>query len=382
MIKLKIFLLFLSISVSSFAQMVQVIERDMDYISPGEMTQFQYISKNSDVSNIPKIASLKATCNNTADETVVHLFNLLWQTANNFGANSFKIDSIENKSKNYISLTLSIYNLTSEQLEINSGLFPQNIVYVFGDFDKKIQSNKSIKFNNEKIELPPMEYVSYQNKVGAEAIVSIGVITGAKVWIVGKEGRLPMHLSVNGFSVGPGSFSSNQIGIGFNTGRIYPIDFDFGQFLVDVLKENRKINYTSIPPTFKTDIKLERSEKQMNTNHPKGTLILFRRNNKELDQIFNFFINDSIKGGLLPYGYQELTIEISNDPIVICYKNGCVENFTIKLDPGQTKYIECSISKKDNTPKIWEVEPRNGKFFADQAKYFQDKREKENSSNK
>jgi len=376
-IKLKLFLMFFGIPLCSIAQMVQVIERDMDYISPGGITQFQYISKNLDVSNIPKIASLKATCINTAGETVVHLFNLLWETANNLGANSFKIDTVENKSKEYISLNLSIYYLTTEELEINSGLFPPNLVYVFGDFDKKVQGNKTIKFNNDKIELPPMEYVSYQNKAGEEAIVSIGGITGAKVWIVGEEGRLPKHLSLNGFSIGPAGFSSNQISISINTGRIYPIDFDFGQFLVEVLEENRKINYASIAPTYKTDLKLERGKNQINTNHPKGTLIFYRRNNKEQDQSFNFLINDSIKGVMIPYSYKEVNIEISNYPIEICYKNGCEENYRIKLSAGQTKYIECSISKKDNTPKMREVEPGNGKFFADQAKYFQDKREKE-----
>jgi hypothetical protein len=82
-----------------------------------------------------------------------------------------------------------------------------------------------------------MQYLSYQNSVGEEAIVSIGGILGAKVWIVGKEGRLPKHLSVNGFGIGPGSF--NTVSVSFNTGRIYPVDLNFGQFLVKVLKEQK-----------------------------------------------------------------------------------------------------------------------------------------------
>jgi hypothetical protein len=223
-----------------------------------------------------------------------------------------------------------------------------------------------------------MEYVSYQNKVGEEVNVSIGGVAGTKVWLVGKESRLPKHLSVSGFNVRPVSISPNQLGIGFSTGSIYSVDFDFGQFLVSVLEENRKINFSNTPSS-KPHKKLERNKHQVYDKPPTGSLVFFRRKSKEQNTVFDFFINDSIKGGVVPNGYEEVLVEISNDPIVICYKNGCEENFEIKLSAGQIKYIECSISEKDNTPKLWEIEPRNGKFFADQAKHFQDKREKDSA---
>ena len=80
-----------------------------------------------------------------------------------------------------------------------------------------------------------MEYISYQNKTGEDATVSIGGLLGAKVWIAVQERRLPKHLSVNGFGVGPGAV--NTVSISFNTGRIYPIELNFGAFLVKVLYE-------------------------------------------------------------------------------------------------------------------------------------------------
>jgi hypothetical protein len=63
--------------------------------------------------------------------------------------------------------------------------------------------------------------------------VGIGGFLGAKVDIYGREERLPVYLSLNGFGIGPGSF--NQISVSFNTGRIYPVEMNFGQFLINIL---------------------------------------------------------------------------------------------------------------------------------------------------
>ena len=219
--------------------MVQIVEYDSTYVFSDEINEFHYIDKNLDLSDIRKIATLKGACNNSGKKTVVHLFNSLWETANKLGANSYQIEYFTNKSLDYLSVTVSIYILTEENLEYNFDIYPKNMVYVFGDLDKNKQAGKTIKFNSTKMKLPPLEYVSYQNKVGEDAILSIGGFLGAKVWIRGKEGRLPKHLSLNGFGIGPGSYYNDQLSISFNTGRIYPVDLSFGQFLVEIL--NKKI---------------------------------------------------------------------------------------------------------------------------------------------
>lgn len=197
-----------------------------------QTSTFDLIDKSFDLTGKTKIAKIKGYSLNSGNPTVIALFNSFWRSANGLGANSFHIDLVENSGDSTI-VTLDLYYLDDSDSKKNFDAYPKNMVYVIGDLDKK-QTAKSIKLNNDKIALNPMEYVAYQNKVGDDATVSIGGLLGAKVWIRGQEGRLPKHLSVNGFGVGPGAY--NTVGLSFNTGRIYPVDLNVGQFLIGVLK--------------------------------------------------------------------------------------------------------------------------------------------------
>jgi hypothetical protein len=232
----KISLLILAISTVAivYGQDVQVVKKYTE-IQNHTVKTFDIIDNAFNLDGKQKVATLKGFSLNTGKQTIATLFNSFWDNANKLGGNSFTLDSVST-SGDTTSIILTAYYLTEEDIKNNLELYPKNMVYVIGDIDKK-QKSKTIKFNNRKLSLNPMQYLSYQNSVGEEAIVSIGGILGAKVWIVGKEGRLPKHLSVNGFGIGPGSF--NTVSVSFNTGRIYPVDLNFGQFLVKVLKEQK-----------------------------------------------------------------------------------------------------------------------------------------------
>lgn len=233
--KLAFLLLTISTLTAAFGQNVTIVTQ---FPQAGKHTvkSFDLIDSSFNLSGQEKIATLKGFSLNAGKQTLVALFNSFWDYANKLGGNSFTIDSTFN-TNDTTSVILTIYHLSDEDLKRNFGLYPKNMVYVIGDIDKR-QSAKNIKFNEQKVLLNPMEYISYQNQAGEEAIVSIGGFLGAKVWIEGKEGRLPKHLSVNGFGVGPGG-SYNSVGISFNTGRIYPVELNIGQFLVKILKEQK-----------------------------------------------------------------------------------------------------------------------------------------------
>lgn len=233
--KLALLLLIISTLTSVFGQNVQIVNQ-FPATEKHTVKSFDLIDSTFNLSGRQKIATLKGFSLNIGKQTLVTLFNSFWDNANKLGGNSFTIDSISN-TKDTTSIILTVYHLSDEDLKINFELYPKNMVYVIGDIDKR-QSAKNIKFNDQKVVLNPMEYLSYQNKVGEEAIVRIGGFMGAKVWITGKEGRLPKHLSVNGFGVGPGG-SYNAVGVSFNTGRIYPVELNIGQFLVKILKEQK-----------------------------------------------------------------------------------------------------------------------------------------------
>ena len=213
-------------------QNVQVIGEDSSDVKHTTKA-FDLIDKSFDLEGKTKIATLKGFALNSGNQTIVALFNSLWGAANKLGANSFYLDEVSNSGDTTF-VALSLYYLDVVDAERNFNLYPKNMVYVIGDIDRK-QTSKMIKLNNHKIQLNPMEYVAYQNKVGEQATVSIGGLLGAKIWIAGQEGRLPKHLSVNGLGVGPGAY--NNVGVSFNTGRIYPVDINLGQFLVNVLKK-------------------------------------------------------------------------------------------------------------------------------------------------
>jgi len=218
--------------ISAYAQEVRVIEKNENYIRKEKVEEFEFIDKNLNLTNHAKIAVLKGYSVNSGRNTLIGLFNVFWKESNKLGANSYFIDKVESISDTTY-VQISVYYLDNKILNDNFKLYPKNMVYVFGDLDIREGSTKKIKLNGKKVELSPLEYIESQNEVGKYVTVSIGGFLGAKVDIYGREERLSVYLSLNGFEIGPGSF--NQISIRFNTGRIYPIKMNFGQFLVSIL---------------------------------------------------------------------------------------------------------------------------------------------------
>ena len=219
----------------SYAQEVKVIEQNEDYIKKEITEKFEFIDDSFDLTNCKKIVVLEGHTINTEKNTLVSLFNYFWKTANDYGANAYKIDGVETVSDN-THVKISTYHFDEEAFEENFSLYPKNKVYIFGDLDLKKGKTKKISLNKQKVELSPLEYISYQNDVGKYATVSIGGLLGAKVDFYGKEERLPVYVSLNGFRIGPGN--NHEISLSFNTGRIYPVDKNFGQFLINILIED------------------------------------------------------------------------------------------------------------------------------------------------
>ncbi len=178
------------------------------------------------------LATLTGFFLNAGQPNAVALFNSFWKKANGVGANAFRIDALT-PAGDSTWVTLSVYYLDEEEAKRNLDAYPKNLVYALGDLDRKHPA-KSIKLNNKKIALAPLEYVAYQNEVDEETTIAIGGVLGTKVWVRGREGRLPAHFALSGFAVGPNY--TTTLGLTFNTGRIYPIGLNVGRFLVQVLK--------------------------------------------------------------------------------------------------------------------------------------------------
>jgi hypothetical protein len=197
---------------------------------------FDLISDSFDLSNKTKIGNLRGNSVDIGSFTLSHLFNSFLNNANKQGANSYTVDSIIHH-RDTTHIEISIYSLNEAELKTNRDMYPRNKIYVFGNIDKR-HASKKIKINDIKIELKPLEYVSYQNQVAEETIVTIGGGKGAKIWIIGDEGRQPIYLSVNSSSHNGISYAHTGT-MSLNRGRIPPVDFNFGAFLAKVLPEKR-----------------------------------------------------------------------------------------------------------------------------------------------
>ncbi|WP_343633125.1 hypothetical protein [Fluviicola sp.] len=197
---------------------------------------FDLIDESFNLSGKTKIGNLSGNSANTGNSTLSHLFHSFWNEANKQGANSFTIDSIIHHEDN-ISIEISIYSLTEAELKANRDKYPRNKIYVFGNIDKRKASEK-IQINDTNMDLKPLEYVSYQNQVDEQTIVCVRGPRGAKMSVTGEEGRQPMYLSAADSGHNGISYTSNG-SISYNRGRVQPVDFDFGSFLVKVLPEKR-----------------------------------------------------------------------------------------------------------------------------------------------
>ena len=108
-------------------------------------------------------------------------------------------------------------------------------------------------------------------------------------------------------------------------------------------------------------------------------LIVYRKGKKEKEEPLNISLNDTLKFQLIPNSLKELEIPISSEPVRVCYGSNLNECIDLFLVSSETKYLEGSISSKNNKAKVEQVKVEVGEFYSKQAKYLQDKREDKDS---
>ncbi|WP_299224187.1 hypothetical protein [uncultured Aquimarina sp.] len=226
------------ITVCGYSQEINIIFQDSVENHVNNLANtFDYIDEEYDLSSKVKIASFEGISENSKKLNLASLFNSFAQKANSLGANSFTIDESIYEVDNFIKVLISVYYLTPEELNNNFNSYPKNMIYIIGGLNKLKEKGRKIKFNGKKYLLNSLEYIEYQNEIDREATISIGGFLGAKLWIKGKEDRLPKYLSPFGFGLGSGNIG--EIGLSVNTGRIYPVQLNIGQFLIHVLNKKQ-----------------------------------------------------------------------------------------------------------------------------------------------
>lgn len=223
-------------STFTFGQIIEILDTNVFSNKALYPDAFDFVIPQYEIPTNAYVGTLRGRVTSSGASNLGNLFNSFWHTANKLGANTFKVDTVFNLEDTTV-IDVSVYNLLDYEFDKMMQLYPTNMVYVIGAIDNT-QKPKKVKFNSTKILLKPMKYIAYQNEINKEATVSIGGFLGEKLWIKGRKNRLPEFLSLSGFGVGLGTGNFNSVGINFNTGRIYPMDLNFGQFLIHVLDEN------------------------------------------------------------------------------------------------------------------------------------------------
>jgi hypothetical protein len=214
---------------------ITVVAQNENFVSSEQQEEFYYIEKDFSPVAESWVATLDGFCTNTKKSNLSHLFYNFQESANELGANSFYVEEIY-YNPDTISVSISVFYLTDEEIDDNFELYPKNRIYIFGDLTNSKAKEKNVKLNGEKVKIYPLKYYTYQNSVGKEAVVSIGGFTGSKYVLQGKEEQLPVYMTVSGFEMAPVA-NMNGMGLSFSTGGIHPLDMNFGQFLVEVLEE-------------------------------------------------------------------------------------------------------------------------------------------------
>ena len=225
-----------------WGQKVTVIEQNEAFTVSEKQKEFYYIEKDFPLTDDRWIATLEGFCTNTKKSNLEHLFYDFWETANGMGANAFFIEDFLNVTDT-IFVTVSIFNLTEQELDDNYELFSCNKIYVFGDliasnFKTKTPKNREIKINREKIKIYPLSYYEYQSDIGEKVNISIGGLFGSAYTRIGEAGKVSVYLSLGGGTLKPAVTPMGGVGISFSTGSIFPLDMNFVQFLTEILKND------------------------------------------------------------------------------------------------------------------------------------------------
>ena len=242
--------LYLILSLNIFSQNIQVLEEFIEYTPYTKPSEFYYLEDQLDSLKSMKIATLKGTFRLSSKSSLLNLFAALKELANDYGANSFRIDS---KKINFNKLTsriiVSIYATSGTYLEENSDLHPKNEVYIFGSQKFYEDKLEKVKINKETVYLGSFEYIDYQNIEGKTVKINKGGITGSKIKITGSKNQKSLFYTFTDASIKPDYYSfyftGNSIGGGVKIikGKFVQINQNYGYFLTKILLLTKNIRH-------------------------------------------------------------------------------------------------------------------------------------------
>ena len=223
----------------AYSQGVEFLEKN-DTIEKPKYQEFIYISENTDISAVKYVAKIKAT---GGLHNVTGLFLVLKSEAQQYGANSFKVDSFKMIDSQNGELILSTYYSDGEGdfFDDNFQNLPKDKIYIFGSQDMIDGKSQSYKVNGEKHEIQSGKFSLFDIKADEEVKINKGGFTGMTLWVKRKESGYCSFLNFSGIGLNGTSYNaySGGVGVSINTGTINKIEPNLALALLKIYSEQR-----------------------------------------------------------------------------------------------------------------------------------------------
>ena len=228
--------LFILLAKFNIAQNVDIIiSKNFKPLSKEKASVF--IHPKTDTSSMQFVASCRGI---GKDSTSLpgDLFLNIKTRARGVGANSFILRSFKYDSLKRLVIDIDAYYATESVMKVNNANYETNEVFIFGS-EKINKDSFSLKINNVTKSFKSGTFLKFNLAEGEVFKLNKGGFTGETWKLKYKKDKAPVYLMVLGGGLGGGSLPPlGTIGVTFNTGRINELTDDYGQFLIQVLKQS------------------------------------------------------------------------------------------------------------------------------------------------
>jgi len=225
---------------TSFSQKVEVLnKRNFEYLHP--VQKFAFVEPALDTNALVFVATFRAR-DKIKKANIESLYFAIREKAKEIGTNCYRIRSYTlNVEKNEAVLMLDGYFATDSLLKINTDSHEKNVVFIFGN-EKDDGNSETLKVNGITHEIKSGTFFKVIIKEGETVKLSKGGFTGEMCKLSWQKDKQPQFYTLSGFGIDPYSFipSGPYRGdkIGFNTGRINPIEnVSLGLLLTQLLPQ-------------------------------------------------------------------------------------------------------------------------------------------------
>lgn len=237
--KILLFLYLILASILTFAQGVEVVSKgNVKLKSYAKFRASAFIHPKTDPSQLQFVARYKGTGVDSF-KTPGDLFLLIKKQAREDGANCFTLGSFFYDSIKRPNIVIDAYYGSEAVVTANTSNYETNVVYIFSP-EKTGHDSFSLKINDATRTFSTGTYLKFVLKEGEALKMSKGGFTGTRAQITYQKNKPPIYLMVfGGTRLGGGPLPPpGTIGVTFSTGQINEMTDDYGQFLVQVLKQS------------------------------------------------------------------------------------------------------------------------------------------------